>query len=184
MKILETPLHNIAWPECCCRCGSSDFSHRQHSEDVVLWTTLSITRYTKISLTIPVCSKCANRQYYWFIGALLIPAAIFLPDSGSFAKQLDQLAYGGLILGLLMFTAIGLVLAGLKSKPINILEFNSEQDLVKLRIYHDQVAEAMLRTPGAKLSSYQIVRRGYLIALALVLFVPVCIILGARVFGG
>ena len=40
----------------------------------------------------------------------------------------------------------------------------------------------MLRTPGTKLGSYQIVRRGYLIALALVLLVPVCVILGMQFF--
>ena len=57
MSIVDVPQDHLHWPARCCRCAGKDYEIRPHTEKVVLWTTLSVTRYRIVDLDIPVCRR-------------------------------------------------------------------------------------------------------------------------------
>lgn len=160
MKFVEVPLNSIAWPKCCCRCGSADFSFRGHTENVVVWTVLSVTSYRKITLPIPVCNRCAIRHLRWYGGAVLLALAAF----ATLGLLSPSARYAGPLTAAVLAIAIAMALLGVNSAPINILGYIAEHDAIKVKIRNDRVAEALLCGPGSKPSSHSPVRRGYLYA--------------------
>lgn len=137
MRDVELPLDSIRWPESCCSRGSHAFAWRQHTEDVVVWTIISVTQYRKVSLSIPVCARCSQRSLWWFGAAGTLIAAGFaglgLIDSDS--NGLSALC------GLFILAGLGLALKATKLKPLHILKMNPDTGLVRLRIRDDDVAE-------------------------------------------
>lgn len=170
MQIIEIPLTNIAWPKCCCRCGREAYSIRTHAEDVVVWTVLGVTASRRISLPLPVCTRCAFRHIFWYTGAVAAGGLGLL--AGDWLDK-SHSGYSGWVFGIGMMSGIGLALAGLRSLPINILGYNADSGILKLRIKNDAAAAALLRNPGSRTGVHKAVRRSFLIWLlvAVVVFI-------------
>jgi hypothetical protein len=179
MKFVEVPLSSIAWPKCCCKCGSEDYSFRSHTENVVVWTVISVTSYRKITLPIPVCGRCAHRHIRWYGGALLLALAAFATPN--FTAQ--SASYLGPLMAAMLVIAVAMALAGLSSAPINILGYSAEHSTIKVKIKNDRVAEALLRGPGSMVSSHSPVRRVYLYAFLATMVLVVGGAWLARLFG-
>lgn len=159
-KIVETPLARIRWPAVCCRCASSSFRMCRQTENVVVWTVLGVTAYRKISLEAPVCGPCQRRSVYWLGGAALLVAAVLATGQAIASDS----PFAGLAMGLFLALAVAMVMRGLRSRPLNILEFYEKDHSVQLRIFHDGVADALVAA-GAREGVYKPVRRRYLLAL-------------------
>jgi hypothetical protein len=140
MPDVEVPLQQIQWPPKCCRCGSADYVLRNHSDDVVIRTILSVTESRKIGLQIPVCNRCARAQWMWFgaaIGLAAIGMAIIYV-----ARESDAVAnfvMGAFILGVIA------AIVGVRQRPIKILKYDDEKKTLKIRIYNDDVAREVSR---------------------------------------
>jgi len=160
MKFIELPAQRITWPSRCCRCGKADHAWRTHTENVVAWTALAVTRYRRISLPIPVCGDCARKRMFWFAAAaLFFGIPLLLHPLGVDLEKVPT----ALILASAV-AAIVCALVGQRSMPINILRFDPDRKRVRLRIHHDDVARALLANPDSEEVEHRHVRRGLLIA--------------------
>jgi hypothetical protein len=139
MPKVEIPADSIKWPSKCCRCGSSSYSFRQHTDKVVIRTILSVTQYRKISLNVPICDRCAMAQYYWFGAAVLLAGIgyLLLKTTGSpnNVPVYVQLSFVG---------AIALAIVGVYMRPIKILGFNEKEGTLKLKVHNNQVANELV----------------------------------------
>jgi hypothetical protein len=107
----------------------------------VLWTTLGVTKYTHLSLTIPVCDRCAHAQYYWFAAAAALAGLGLLPI-GLWSRAPNAL--------LVVFVlAIVLAFIGTRRRPLKILKLDEKTNRLSLDIYNDKVAQALKRPPAA-----------------------------------
>ena len=165
MQVVEVGMDELAWPSCCCSCASRRFSLREHTEKVVLWTVISVTRYRVISLPIPVCDDCRRRSWFWYVPGALVLGLAFLMMTRSDGHG-DS---GGTLAGLAMLAGIALIWKGVKTKPLDILGFDPDARMLKLKIRADTVANALLRLPGSTRSDHRAVRKGYLVVLGIVL---------------
>ena len=160
-KTIEAPIHRLAWPKACCRCGSSSYGIRKHTENVVSWTVISVTAYRNISLPIPVCNSCFYRRYFWYAAAVALAALVLVVG-----KFFESSEFGGIVMGSAMFLAIGLGFVGTRRQPLNMLSFNTNGNLLTLRVYNEVTAKALLSAEEAKEVVFHAVRRRYLWALA------------------
>ena len=165
MAIIEARLDELAFPPCCCRCASRDFVWRSHTEKVVLWTVLSVTKYRQITLKIPACDRCVFRQWLWYGGAAALFGLVWLILSHASDRGSDVSAF----ILLPIFAAIGMILKGQASKPLNILGVDSEDGMIKLKIRNETVARQMLKQRAHHEGEHRIVRRPLLIVLGVVL---------------
>lgn len=159
-KTIETSIHQLQWPNACCKCGSPHFTVRTHAENVVSWTVVGVTAYRNISISVPVCNRCFYERYFWYGAAVAITAMVL-----AFGKSLEAVAFGGVIMGSLLLGAVGLGFLGTRRQPLNMLSFNVKSGLLTLRVYNGATAKALLASAGAKEVEFQAVRRGYLLAL-------------------
>lgn len=138
MPTVEINANRIQWPNKCCRCGTHHYTCRQHTDKVVLRTTLSVTAYRKIGVKIPVCNRCAFAQYIWF------GAAIVLAGLGYFALEMSGAKNNVPSLVPVAFVgAVILAIVGVNKRPIKILGFNEEKNTIKLNIYNKQIADEL-----------------------------------------
>ena len=165
MAIVEARFDELAFPPCCCSCGVRRFTLRAHTEKVVVWTVLSVTKYRRITLQIPVCDDCVRRQWLWFGGAGAVAALVFLYVSQASDRGHDVGA--GILLPVL--AAIAMVLKGQAARPLRILGFDGDDRMIKLKIHSDDVARRMLAQPAHYEGEHRIVRKPLLIVLGLVL---------------
>jgi hypothetical protein len=140
MQELEVEYERLKWPSMCCRCGSRDFKFRRHSENVVVWTLIGVTKYQSIGFDIPVCDSCAGGAVRWFAGAvvagLLGWACLELGKNNSS--------------GALFFFVIAIVCAvvGTTRKPMRILKLKEDEGLLRLGVYDSKFAAALRRQRG------------------------------------
>ena len=160
MQALEAPIDNLRWPAACCRCGSDKYRTRVHSDDVVIWTVISITSSRKISVAVPVCDPCWYRSIYWYA-----PAALIIGGTLALGDRIEHLRYSGIVFLVLLMGGIAMILTGLRQRPLRLLAFNPEQRLLKLGVYHPRTTASLLAAPGARPAEHKAVRRGYLYAL-------------------
>ena len=176
MAIVEARFQELAFPECCCSCGNRSFTWRSHTEKVVVWTVLSITKYRRISLQIPACDQCVFRPWLWFGGAAALIGLVLLYVSNASSHDKD-VGFGVL---LPIFAAIGMILKGQGAKPLNILGFDNDDQMIKLRIHSESVARRMLKQRGHYESEHRRVRKPLLIVLGVVV-VPFLLTLVAAI---
>lgn len=179
MKVIELPLGNFGWPRCCCGCGRSDFDYRPYTENVVIWTVLSVTAYRPISLLVPTCRRCAHKHLYWYAGAGVM-GALTIALLAAIEKNFP--IYGGLLMGLLVAPAFVMFILGTMAKPLKVLGYNESDGTIKVKFRNDQVATELLKNPGSRPSSHKIVRRSYLIALGAVVLIFVGVVISALYF--
>ena len=137
MKIIDVDAEEINWPTKCCRCGSKKFDIREHTEKVVLWTTLSVTKYRHVLLNIPVCSACASAYLKWFC------AAILFAGIGCAGLYLFHKSVGFVLFWWALAIVCGLI--GTNKKPIKVMGFNEDQNTMRIKIYNDAIANEMRR---------------------------------------
>jgi hypothetical protein len=141
MPVVQTGFDGLRWPSCCCSCGARDFKWRSHSERVVIWTVLSVTKYREITLQMPACDDCMRRPWYWFGAASVVIGLAVLHAM----RALDRHQDVGVGFVMVIAVGIGLVLKGLAAKPLKILGFDSDDRTVKLKFRSEDVAR-QLRT--------------------------------------
>lgn len=142
MKIVDVDAENINWPAKCCRCGSKKFDIKEHSEKVVLWTTLSVTKYRQVFLNIPVCGGCASAHLIWF------GAATLLAGIGASGLYLFHKSVGFVLFWWILAIVCGLI--GVNKKPIKIMGFDEDKNTMRIKIYNDAVANEMRRKKQAQ----------------------------------
>jgi hypothetical protein len=147
-RVVELPVDRIVWPERCCCCAGKDFTWRTHTEKVVVWTVLSITKYREISLKIPVCGACAGRSMLWFGGAAaagaLGYALVALPaNAGSAATSATLVLWIGAIVAAMM---------GVRAKPLKILGYDADKETLRIQVRDERISGALLRQVGSKVS--------------------------------
>ncbi|MFZ6769251.1 hypothetical protein ACO0LM_19525 [Undibacterium sp. Di26W] len=125
----------INWPSKCCRCGSKNFNMEVHTEKVVLWTVLSVTKYRYISVEIPVCGSCSSAHFKWY-GAAIACAAIGWSGLQVFHKSDKFILFWWVL-------AIILAIIGTRKKPLKILGFNEDNNTIRLQIYNHAFASEM-----------------------------------------
>jgi hypothetical protein len=138
MPNVEIPVDQIQWPPKCCRCGSTEYVYRAHTDDVVTRTLLSVTEYRKISLQIPVCNRCARAQWVWFGAAIGLAAVgmLILYVAG----ESDTV---GNIIAVVFILAVLAAIVGVRQRPIKILKYDDKKHTLNIRIYNDDVARAV-----------------------------------------
>ena len=147
-RVVEVPATRVAWPERCCCCAGKDFSWRSHTEKVVVWTVLSVTKYRQITMQIPVCDACAMRSKIWLggagVAAALGYAAIALPNNpGSFATGLTIVLWlGACVAGFI----------GTRTKPLKVLGYDEDKDTLRLEVRDERISGALMRQVGARVS--------------------------------
>ena len=138
MPDVEVGFENIKWPAKCCRCGSAEYTYRSHTDEVVIRTLLSVTQSRKITLTIPVCDRCAHAQYIWFGAAIAATgigvAVLYLVKETDWTNNL---------VGASFILAVILGLVGVYKKPIKILKFDEKSRTVRIKIYNTEIASEM-----------------------------------------
>jgi hypothetical protein len=145
MPTVEVASDQLHFPPRCCRCGGSEYANREHTDDVVISTILSVTKYRKITLQIPVCDRCAHAQWIWF------GAAIGLGGLGMLIASVFGESDAAINFVILLFvTGVIAAMVGVRKKPIKILKYDEDKDTLKIRIYNDEVARAVSRPPAAK----------------------------------
>ena len=164
MPVIEARFDELAFPPCCCSCGSRAFTLRSHTEKVVVWTVISITKYRRITLQIPACDACVARPWLWFGGAAALIGLVWL--YASHASDHGRDVGVGILLPVVL--AIGMVLKGQASKPLNILGFDNDDRMIKLRIRNEGVARQMLRQRAHYEGEHRLVRKPLMIALGIV----------------
>ena len=147
-RVVELPAGRIAWPERCCRCAGKEFSWREHTEKVVVWTILSVTKYRHITLQIPVCDACAMRSRIFLggagVAAALGYAAVALPKNpGDFATGLTLALWTG---------AIVAAFIGTRSKPLRILGYDEDKDTLRIEVRDERISGALMRQVGSRIS--------------------------------
>ena len=177
MPVIEARLAELAFPPCCCSCASRDFVWRTHTEKVVVWTVLSVTKYNRITLEIPACDRCVARQWLWYGGAAALFGLVYLYVSHASDHNRDV----GLGILLPIFLAIGMILKGQASKPLNILGLDNDDGMIKLKIRNETVAKQMLKQRAHYEGEHRIVRKPLLIVLGVVL-VPFLLMLVSAIF--
>jgi hypothetical protein len=140
MPSVDIRMGNIQWPPRCCRCGSEKYSHRTHTDKVVVRTLLSVTEYRKINLNnVPICDRCANARLFWFGAAIVCGAFTYIIFS--FAKDIPAyFSNVGLALSIL---GVVLAIAGVYKSPIKILKFDEKKNSIRIRIYNREIARQM-----------------------------------------
>jgi hypothetical protein len=136
MKDVDVDMDGIHWPKQCCRCGSKSFEIREHTQEVVLWSTGAVTKSQHVTLEIPVCGSCASSSFYWYGGA------IALGGIGAAALQFNKPI--ALVL-MLWIPAIVVAMIGVRQAPIKILKINPENGRLRIRLYNDSVAAYLRR---------------------------------------
>ena len=159
--VLEARHDELAFPPCCCGCGSRAFSWREHTEKVVVWTVISVTKYRMITLKIPACDRCAARHWMWFGGAGALAGLTFL----YLQHQSDRGHDVGAGFALFFAAAIAMVIKGQASRPLRILGYDSDDRMIKLKIRSDEAARRMLQQPAHYESEHRMVRKPLKIAL-------------------
>lgn len=140
MNIVDVPQDHLHWPARCCRCAGKDYEIRPHTEKVVLWTTLSVTRYRIVNLDIPVCRRCAGGHLLWYGLAIVFGAIAWLllsKNNGSAAAANREL--------LLMFAAIACAIVGVRKKPIKVLRLDDEKGTMRIKLYNETIATELRR---------------------------------------
>ena len=160
MAIIEARFEELAFPPCCCGCGSRAFAWREHTEKVVVWTVISVTKYRHITLQIPACDDCVRRPWLWFAGAAALVGLVFLYGS----RAADPGA--GMLIPLV--AAIAMVLKGQSAKPLRILGFDTDDRMLKLKVRSEDAARKMLSQRAHYESSHALVRKPLKIALIVV----------------
>ena len=141
MPIVQTDFDKLQWPARCCACGSRAFKWRAHSERVVIWTVLSVTKYREITLQMPACDDCMRRPWYWFgAGGMFVGLAVL--DAMRASDHHQDVGVGFV---LVVALGIGLVLKGLAAKPLKILGFDNDDRTIKLK-FRDEDTARQLRT--------------------------------------
>ena len=164
MPVVEARFEGLEFPPCCCGCGSRGFKWRAHTEKVVVWTVISVTRYRMITLQIPGCDDCVRRPWYWYGAAAAVLGLAYV-----YAVHLARPDHEfGLGIFLVMMTGIGLVLKGLASRPLRILGFDNDDRMIKLKIRGEDMVRKLLALRGNYESEHRLVRKGWLIALGVV----------------
>jgi hypothetical protein len=148
MKDIELPIASIRWPEACCSCGSRTFAWRQHTEKVVLWTIISVTRYREVTLRIPVCSNCTMRSWGWYGGAAALWGLGYLVISIAESHHRDL---GGAF-AIPFVIGIALAIKGTRTAPLRILKFDPDLGRAVLKINDDKVALAVAKASGGHVS--------------------------------
>jgi hypothetical protein len=165
MAVIEARFDELAFPACCCGCGSRAFSWREHTEKVVVWTVISVTKYRMITLRMPACDMCARRHWLWFGGAAAVVGLTFLYIQNATARGHDV----GVGVALFLFAAIAMVLKGQASRPLRILGYDVDDRMIKLRIQSGDAARQMLRQPAHYESEHRLVRKPLKILLGVAL---------------
>jgi hypothetical protein len=137
---------------------------RSHTEKVVVWTVISVTKYRQITLSIPACDDCARRPWLWFGGAGALAGLTMLYISHASDRGHDVGA------GVVLFfaAAIAMVLKGQASKALRILGFDSDDRMIKLSVRSADAARQMLRQHAHYESEHRLVRKPLKIALLVV----------------
>ncbi|MFL6625311.1 MAG: hypothetical protein ACJ8G1_02420 [Vitreoscilla sp.] len=173
--IIEARFDELAFPPCCCGCGSRAFAMRPHTEKVVVWTVISVTKYRQVTLSIPSCDDCARRPWLWFGGAGALAGLAMLYISHASDRGHDV----GAGVALFFVAAIAMVLKGQASKALRILGFDSEDRMIKLSIRSAEAARRMLQQHAHHESEHRLVRKPLKIALIVVAIPFVLMFLGA-----
>ncbi len=164
MAVVEARFDELAFPACCVGCGSRAFTWREHTEKVVVWTVISVTKYRHITLKIPACDKCAARHWMWFGGAGALAGLTYW----YLQHQSDRGHEVGAGVAVFFLAAIAMVIKGQASRPLRILGYDSDDRMIKLKIRSDEAASQMLRQPAHYESEHQLVRKPLKIALIVV----------------
>jgi len=166
MAVVEARFDELAFPACCCSCGARAFKWRSHTDRIVLWTVLSVTRYRQVTLQVPACDACARRPWHWFGAAAAAGGLAFL-DATSAANHGRELGFGFL---LVVLAAIGLLLKGLAAKPLKVLALDPDDRTIRLRIRSREVARKMLAQRGHYEGEHRAVARVWWFALGFAVF--------------
>jgi hypothetical protein len=147
MPTVQIPFDNLTWLQRCCRCGNTAYDLRAHNEKVVTRTLLAATEFREVTLTIPVCSRCARLRFYWFGAALAFAAAggAFLWLNGNNGDAWITWVMWSFIL------AVTLAWMGVYQQPLRVLGFNDQMRLLTARIYDAETAAHMARLTEALL---------------------------------
>ena len=175
MAVIEARFHELAFPACCCGCGSRAFSWRDHTEKVVVWTVISVTKYRMITVRMPACDACARKHWLWFGAAAAVAGLTFLYIQAVTARGHD-IGFGA---ALFLFAAIAMALKGQASRPLRILGYDADDRMVKLRIQSDEAARQMLKQPAHYESDHRLVRKPFKALLGVVLVPFVLMLLHA-----
>jgi hypothetical protein len=128
---------------------------------------LSITKYTRITLNIPVCNSCAIKKFLWFGGLVVSWGLMALLAGYQYSWNVPVE-----LLFLLALVGFGCGIVGIKAKPIEIFQFKKEENLLAIKIYNDLVAKAMLSSNKSELIKYKPVRNWILIAGVIFVAIP------------
>ena len=177
MAVVEARFEGLQFPPCCCGCASRGFKWRSHTEKVVVWTVISVTKYRIVTLQIPACDDCVRRPWYWYGAAAVVLGLSFL--YATHASGRGQEVGIGILLPFAL--GIGLVLKGLASKPLKILAFDSDDGMLKLKIRSEEMARKLLALRGSHEGEQRLVSKPLKIALGVVL-VPFLFMLLTAIF--
>jgi len=164
MAVIEARADELTFPDCCCGCGTRAFTWREHTEKVVVWTIISVTKYRHITLKMPACDTCAARPWTWFGGAGAVGGLTMLYLWHASDRGHDV----GAGIFLFFVAAIAMVLKGQASRPLRILGYDSDDRTIKLKIRSDEAARRMLQQRAHYESEHRLVRKPLKIALIVV----------------
>ena len=139
MPVVQTGFDELRWPSCCCGCGSRAFKWRAHSERVVVWTVLSVTKYREITLQMPACDDCMRRAWHWYAAAAVVLGLCGLYVMHQTGRNQD-VGVGFLVPFAL---GIGLILKGLAAKPLKILGFDGDNRTIRLKFRNEDTARQL-----------------------------------------
>ena len=164
MPVVEARFEGLEFPPCCCGCGSRGIKWRSHTEKVVVWTVISVTKYRMITLRMPACDDCMRRPWLWYGvgGGVLALACVY---AACLARPEHEFGLG---IFLVMTAGLGLILKGLASRPLKILAFDNDDRMVKLKIRSEDMARKLLALRGNYEGEHRLVSKGWLIALGVV----------------
>jgi hypothetical protein len=173
--ILEARFDELAFPACCVGCASRAFTWREHTEKVVVWTVISVTKYRQITLKIPACDRCAARHWMWFGGAGAVAGLTFL----YLQHATDRGHEVGAGFAIFFLAAIAMVIKGQASRSLRILGYDSDERMIKLKIRSEATARQMLQQRAHYESEHPLVRKPLKIALMVVAIPLVLMVLSA-----
>ena len=104
------------------------------------------------------------RPWLWFGGAAALVGLVWL--HASHASDHGRDVGAGILLPVVL--AIGMVLKGQASKPLNILGFDNDDRMIKLKIRNEAVTRQMLKQRAHYESEHRLVRKPLMIALGIV----------------
>ncbi len=174
-SVIEARFDELAFPPCCVGCGSRAFTWREHTEKVVVWTVITVTKYRRITLKIPACDQCAARHWMWFGGAAAVVGLTFWYMQHVTDRGHDV----GVGVFVFFLAAIAMVLKGQASRPLRILGYDSDDRTIKLKIRSDEAARQMLQQRAHYESEHALVRKPLKIALIVVAIPFVLMLLSA-----